>query len=111
MNHGRVQDWKALNVIGDFIMKTEQLYYGVAYYDEYMPYDRVEKDMEMIAAAGMTQLLFCLIPGTGIVQTFLKIIMCSIAANTVFLFALSKTPEFQKLKHYCLIFWRRKHQS
>ena len=34
-------------------MKTDKLYYGVAYYDEYMPYDRVEKDMEMIAKAGM----------------------------------------------------------
>lgn len=34
-------------------MKTDKLYYGVAYYDEYMPYDRVDKDMEMIAKAGM----------------------------------------------------------
>lgn len=34
-------------------MSTDKLYYGVAYYDEYMPYDRVEKDMEMIAKAGM----------------------------------------------------------
>ena len=34
-------------------MKMDKLLYGVAYYDEYMPYDRVEKDMEMIAKAGM----------------------------------------------------------
>ena len=34
-------------------MKTDKLLYGVAYYDEYMPYDRIEKDMEMIAKAGM----------------------------------------------------------
>ncbi len=34
-------------------MKTEKLYYGAAYYDEYMPYDRVEKDMEMMEKAGM----------------------------------------------------------
>ena len=34
-------------------MKMDKILYGVAYYDEYMPYDRVEKDMEMIAAAGM----------------------------------------------------------
>jgi len=27
--------------------------YGVAYYDEYMPYDRLDKDMQMIKAAGM----------------------------------------------------------
>ena len=34
-------------------MKTDKLYYGAAYYDEYMPYDRVEKDMEMMEKAGM----------------------------------------------------------
>ena len=34
-------------------MNMDKILYGVAYYDEYMPYDRVEKDMEMIAAAGM----------------------------------------------------------
>ena len=34
-------------------MKTKKLYYGAAYYDEYMPYDRVEKDMEMLEKAGM----------------------------------------------------------
>lgn len=34
-------------------MKTKKLYYGAAYYDEYMPYDRVEKDMEMMEKAGM----------------------------------------------------------
>ncbi len=34
-------------------MQMDKILYGVAYYDEYMPYDRIEKDMEMIAAAGM----------------------------------------------------------
>ncbi len=34
-------------------MKTEQLYYGAAYYDEYMPYDRLETDMAMMEKAGM----------------------------------------------------------
>ena len=34
-------------------MKTDKLYYGAAYYDEYMPYDRVERDMEMMEKAGM----------------------------------------------------------
>lgn len=34
-------------------MQVEQLYYGAAYYDEYMPVDRIEKDMEMMARAGM----------------------------------------------------------
>lgn len=34
-------------------MKTDKLLYGVAYYDEYMPYDRIEKDMEMMVHSGM----------------------------------------------------------
>lgn len=29
------------------------LYYGVAYYDEYMPYDRLQKDIEMMLEAGI----------------------------------------------------------
>lgn len=28
-------------------MKTDKLYYGAAYYDEYMPYDRIEEDFSM----------------------------------------------------------------
>ena len=31
----------------------EKLLYGCAYYDEYMPYDRLEKDAQMMAKAGM----------------------------------------------------------
>lgn len=34
-------------------MKTEKLYFGAAYYSEYLPYDRVEKDIEMMEKAGM----------------------------------------------------------
>ena len=37
----------------EFYMKTEKLYFGAAYYSEYLPYDRVEKDMEMMEKAGM----------------------------------------------------------
>ena len=33
-------------------MKTDKLYFGAAYYSEYLPYDRVEKDMEMMEKAG-----------------------------------------------------------
>ncbi|MDO3625214.1 beta-galactosidase [Mucilaginibacter sp. BT774] len=33
--------------------KTDKLLYGVAYYDEYMPYDRLEKDVKMMKAAGI----------------------------------------------------------
>ncbi len=34
-------------------MKTAKLLYGAAYYDEYLPVDRIETDMEMIKKAGM----------------------------------------------------------
>ena len=34
-------------------MRTDQLLYGCAYYDEYMPYDRIETDFAMMEEAGM----------------------------------------------------------
>lgn len=34
-------------------MKTDKLLFGAAYYSEYLPYDRVDKDMEMMKRAGM----------------------------------------------------------
>lgn len=34
-------------------MKAEKLYYGAAYYDEYMPVSRVEEDMALMERAGM----------------------------------------------------------
>ena len=34
-------------------MQTSKIYYGAAYYDEYMPYDRIEEDFSMMEAAGM----------------------------------------------------------
>lgn len=34
-------------------MKTDHLLFGAAYYSEYLPYDRVEKDMALMAKAGM----------------------------------------------------------
>jgi beta-galactosidase len=33
--------------------KMDKLLYGVAYYDEYMPYDRLDKDISMMKAAGI----------------------------------------------------------
>ena len=33
--------------------KQKQLLYGVAYYDEYMPYDRLDKDVQMMKEAGI----------------------------------------------------------
>ncbi len=32
---------------------NEKLLFGVAYYDEYMPYDRLEKDVKMMKEAGI----------------------------------------------------------
>ena len=32
---------------------VDKLLYGVAYYDEYMPYDRLDKDIDMMKAAGI----------------------------------------------------------
>lgn len=34
-------------------MNTDRLYFGSAYYFEYLPYDRIETDMEMMERAGM----------------------------------------------------------
>src|ERR1700712_3718615 len=34
-------------------IKMDKLLYGVAYYDEYMPYDRLDKDVKMMKAAGI----------------------------------------------------------
>ena len=34
-------------------VKMDKLLYGVAYYDEYMPYDRLDKDVQMMKAAGI----------------------------------------------------------
>ena len=34
-------------------MKTDKLLFGAAYYSEYLPYDRVDEDMKMMAEAGM----------------------------------------------------------
>ena len=38
-------------------MKTDKLYFGAAYYSEYLPYDRVEKDMEMMCAIMTKELM------------------------------------------------------
>lgn len=34
-------------------MNTSRLYFGAAYYDEYMPYERMDTDMQMMRDAGM----------------------------------------------------------
>ena len=48
-------------------MKTDHLLFGAAYYSEYLPYDRVEKDMEMMEKAGMNTIRIARIrPGSTI---------------------------------------------
>ena len=43
-----------LNVVSSYgQIKTEKLRFGVAYYDEYMPYERLEKDIAMMKASGI----------------------------------------------------------
>src|SRR5437762_13835794 len=34
--------------------KMETILYGVAYYPEYMPYDRLDRDVELMQKAGIT---------------------------------------------------------
>ena len=34
-------------------MKTDRLLFGAAYYDEYLPCDRIETDMEMMSKANI----------------------------------------------------------
>lgn len=33
--------------------KQDKLLFGVAYYDEYMPYERLDKDIQMMKEAGI----------------------------------------------------------
>src|SRR3954449_2714506 len=35
------------------VSPMKQLLYGVAYYDEYMPYERLDKDIKMMKEAGI----------------------------------------------------------
>ncbi len=34
-------------------MKTDHIFFGAAYYDEYLPYDRIDRDFQMMKDAGM----------------------------------------------------------
>lgn len=43
----------SLIAILGFAQKQDKLLFGVAYYDEYMPYDRLDKDIEMMKDAGI----------------------------------------------------------
>ena len=44
----------------------DKLLYGVAYYDEYMPCDRLAKDVEMMKAAGSIWCVSQSLPGVPV---------------------------------------------
>lgn len=54
----------------------------------------------LLAAAVLCQLSFALVEGSQLVKTLLKILLCSLVANVVFVIAFRKTPEFEMLLRY-----------
>lgn len=54
----------------------------------------------LAAAAALCQLSFLVIGGSHVVQTLLKILLCSVVTNLVFVAAFHKTKEFEMLKGY-----------
>ena len=42
-----------MDEIAEETMEQQHLLYGAAYYEEYLPYDRLDQDIEMLKAAGM----------------------------------------------------------
>jgi len=54
----------------------------------------------LLVAAVLCQLSFTVLRGPLIVQTLLKIILCSVVTNVVFVLAFCGSSEFQKLKNY-----------
>ena len=54
----------------------------------------------LLLAAALCQLSFTLVGGSHLVKTLLKIILCSVTTNAVFLVVFFRTPEFEMLKHF-----------
>lgn len=54
----------------------------------------------LAVAAALCQLSFLVIGGSHVVQTLLKILLCSVVTNLVFVAAFHKTKEFEMLKGY-----------
>lgn len=61
----------------------------------------------LLLAAGLCQLSFAMIGGPHLVQTLLKIVLCSVVTNVVFLVAFCRTPEFDMLKHFIRRIWSK----
>ena len=61
----------------------KKLLFGAAYYDEYMPYDRLDKDIEMMKKAGIKGLIIDLRGnGGGILQEAVKILSMFVPKGT-----------------------------
>lgn len=54
----------------------------------------------LLAAAVLCQLVFAVVGGSQLVKTLLKVMLCSLVTNIVFLAAFFRTPEFEMLKHF-----------
>lgn len=54
----------------------------------------------LLVAAGLCQMSFTLVEGSSLVKTLMKIVLCSIVTNAVFLLMFFRTSEFQMLKHF-----------
>ena len=52
----------------------------------------------LMIAGGICWFFFRFIGGTALVRSIIKVVLCSLIANGVFLAAFFRTPEFQKLK-------------
>lgn len=54
----------------------------------------------LLVAAALCRLAFTVAGGSLLVRTLLKVVLCSVITNGVFLIAFHKTPEFAMLKDY-----------
>ena len=54
----------------------------------------------LLVTAVLCKMSFMVIGGSLFVQTLLKIILCSVVTNVVFLIAFYRTPEFEMLKYF-----------
>ena len=61
----------------------------------------------LIIAAAACQLSFLAVGGSLVVRILLKIVLCSLVTNSIFVVAFYKTPEFQRLKNYVYKVWAK----
>lgn len=67
----------------------------------YMYVKKIAKYLIVLAiAAALCQFSFIIVKGSLVVQTLLRILLCSLVTNLVFIVAFYRTPEFKMLKSY-----------